>query len=55
MRHIIWGNGSEIFAVEMCMTLTLTFKMGQGQIKICQSKGHARFHSKNVYDLDLNT
>ena len=28
----------QIFAIEVC--LTLTFRMGQDQMKICQSKGH---------------
>ena len=30
----------EIFAVEMCVTLTLTFKMCQAKMLICWSKGH---------------
>ena len=33
-------TGLEIFAIEMCMTLILTFRMDQGQIQICQSMLH---------------
>ena len=29
---------TEILAVEMCMTLALTFRIGQGQLLIFQSK-----------------
>ena len=59
----------EIFTIEMCMTLTLTYKMSQGQMQICQSKGHLRLSvlaiatfapsvtvceiSRNVHDFDL--
>ena len=31
----------EIFAVEKRMTISLTFRMCQGQMRICQSKGRA--------------
>ena len=30
----------ELFTVEMCLTLTLSFRMGQGQMKICKVKAH---------------
>ena len=33
----------EIFAVEICMILTLTFRIGQGQIEIYQSKSSKDF------------
>ena len=29
---------SKIFIVDVCMTLTLTFRMGQDQMQLCQSK-----------------
>ena len=35
-------NLCEIFPVEMCMTWILTFRMAQGKMYICQSKGHMR-------------
>ena len=48
--YIMWGNSDvcsvticmicAIVTVEMCMTSTLPFRMGQDQIQICQSKGH---------------
>ena len=44
----------EIFAVKMCMTLTVTFKIGQGQMLKCQSKGHIRLlcvDNSNVYPI----
>ena len=34
----------EIFAIKMFMTLTLTIRMSQGQMYICQSKGHMTLH-----------
>ena len=34
----------EVFKVGICATLTLKFEMGQGQLQICQSKGHMRLY-----------
>ena len=31
---------SKIYAFGICTTLTLSYRIGQGQMKICQSKGH---------------
>ena len=28
----------EIFTIKICLALTLTFRMGKGQVEICQSK-----------------
>ena len=32
----------EIFTVEMCMTMSLTFRMGHGRKCVCQAKGYMR-------------
>ena len=32
---------SKIFIVKMCMTFILTYRMGQGQLLVCQSKGRS--------------
>ena len=34
----------EILTVEMGISLTLTSRIGQGQMQICKSKGHMRLH-----------
>ena len=60
----------EMLVIEICMSLTLTFIMGHGQIKIYQRKGLMQLSicwkqqclpyrwrdilSRNVYDRDLN-
>ena len=38
----LYVNIYEIFTVQMCMTLTLTFRMGQGQMYVFQRKGPLR-------------
>ena len=61
---------SKIFIVEMCMTLTVAFRIGEGQMWLRQSKSHnwlaiwwqfyhichhfQDIHCRNVNDLDLN-
>ena len=35
----------KMFAVEGCISLTLTFRIGEDQSKTCQSQGHASFYS----------
>ena len=39
---VLFVTVCEILAIEIVMTLILTFRMVQGQMQICQSKDHVR-------------
>ena len=44
----------EIFTVKMCKTLTLTFRLGQGQIKSARLKAGCDLYLLALFDVDIN-